>query len=316
MKKISTIMVSAIFCFGMALIAFAQTPREQLQQMVEQLQKTPTDNALRERVIKLAAEMKPAPAIPEEARRALVRGNAAMTDAKSPDAAARPIELYEEALTIAPWWGDAYFNLSKARELRQEYDLAIHALRFFLLSAPPEADARQAQDQIYVLEEKRDRLAKETKDREAAKQLEERRAAERGSWPQELVKRLQAEYGSTTKNTVRRCWVGDGIGAAPCNDEQAKGSNWHVLEEIKPKLSFELAGDEIRATFGVSDNSIFCGTVNGPTLSDIRWHTCDPGDKSPVEIQFSRTNGGKPFVSIVAACDASRRCLRDIWVLE
>jgi hypothetical protein len=36
----------------------AQSPREQLQQMVEQLQKTPSDNALRERTIKLGAEIK------------------------------------------------------------------------------------------------------------------------------------------------------------------------------------------------------------------------------------------------------------------
>lgn len=310
---------SKVFIFIFTLLVLpasvhAQTPQEQLAQMVAQLQKTPSDSVLREKIIKLGAEIKPAPAIPEEARRALVRGNAAMTDAKSPEAAARPIQLYEEALTIAPWWGDAYFNLSKARELRQEYDLAIGALRFFLLSAPSEPDARQAQDQIYVLEEKRDRQAKEAKEREVAKQLEERRAAERRSWPQELVKRLQAEYGSTTKNTLRICWPSVGVGlAAKCNDEQAKGSNWRIFENFDFKLSFELAGDEIRAKFA-GDARTFCGTVNGPSLSDIRWNWCG-GDKSPAEIEFTHTSG-KPYVLVVYACDASRICSRDTWVLE
>lgn len=53
--------------FALFLSAYAQSPREQLSQMLQQLQKTPTDNALRVRIIKLAAEVKPAPAIPEEA---------------------------------------------------------------------------------------------------------------------------------------------------------------------------------------------------------------------------------------------------------
>jgi hypothetical protein len=51
--------------------------------MVAQLQTTPTDNALPENIIKLAAEMKAPPAIPEDATRNFVRGNTFQKEAKS-----------------------------------------------------------------------------------------------------------------------------------------------------------------------------------------------------------------------------------------
>ncbi len=49
--------------------AHALSPREELAQMVEQLQKTQTDNALREKIIKLAGGVRPAPAMPNAALR-------------------------------------------------------------------------------------------------------------------------------------------------------------------------------------------------------------------------------------------------------
>lgn len=51
-----------VLMFGLLLlanVANAESPREQLKQMVEQLQKTPSDNVLREKIIKLAPTLKP-----------------------------------------------------------------------------------------------------------------------------------------------------------------------------------------------------------------------------------------------------------------
>lgn len=42
---------------------------EQLTQWVGQLQKSPTDRALREKIIKLALELQPAPAVPPATRK-------------------------------------------------------------------------------------------------------------------------------------------------------------------------------------------------------------------------------------------------------
>lgn len=47
---------------------------EQLKQYVAELQKNPGDQELRENIITLALELKPPPAIPEEAERRLARG--------------------------------------------------------------------------------------------------------------------------------------------------------------------------------------------------------------------------------------------------
>lgn len=54
--------------------AHAQTPQDTLNQYVSSLQQNPSDNALREKIIKFAQTMNPAPAIPEEARRDYVIG--------------------------------------------------------------------------------------------------------------------------------------------------------------------------------------------------------------------------------------------------
>jgi tetratricopeptide (TPR) repeat protein len=142
---------------------------EQLKQMIEQLQKTPDDGALRASIIKLARGQRPALTIPEEARRAFVRGNTAFTEAKSPDDYARAVQRYEEALLIAPWWGDPYFNLAKAQELRQDYGRAIQSVKFFILTGPAEGDARKAQDYGYALEDKQDKLVKNKAAEEQAK---------------------------------------------------------------------------------------------------------------------------------------------------
>jgi hypothetical protein len=63
-----------------------------------------TDDVLRP-FIALTAKLKPAPGIPEEARRYLIRGNALLQDAKNPGEARDAIQEYQNALLAAPWWG-------------------------------------------------------------------------------------------------------------------------------------------------------------------------------------------------------------------
>ena len=157
--------------------ADAQSSREQLQQMVEQLQKTPSDHALRERIIKLGAEITPAPAVPEEARRAFIRGNTAFASAKDPAGFSRAIERFEEASTLAPWWADPYFNLAKACEGAQDFDRALRALIYYRTTATTEADKRQALDLTYALEEKRDLKKADTASASAAADESARRKA-------------------------------------------------------------------------------------------------------------------------------------------
>jgi tetratricopeptide (TPR) repeat protein len=166
----------------MAASAYAQSAREQLQQMVEQLQKAPSDSALRERIIKLAAEVKPAPAIPEEANRFFVRGNVFLNEAKDATGYELAISAFREALRIAPWWGDAYINLAAAQGSAGKFDDAIASLKLFIAAVPAgSAEAREGQNRIYALEAKSEMAAKAAATA-ASVAAEKRRPSLEGNW--------------------------------------------------------------------------------------------------------------------------------------
>ena len=160
----------AVFVLSLTIgfAGHAQSPREQLQQLAAELRRSPNDNALRERIIKLGAQLKPAPAIPEEARRHFVEGTVIVQAAKSPAQQALAAQSFAEALKVAPWWGDAYYNLGVAHELAGRYDEAEKALRLYLLSDPGEKERRDAQDRIYALSAKRKLAAVEAAANNAA----------------------------------------------------------------------------------------------------------------------------------------------------
>jgi len=151
-KKLLVLLFGALM---LANAANAESPREQLKQMVGQLQTHPGDNALREQIIKLAQTIKPAPAIPEEARGPFVEGNTITRSAKSAKEQLLAVESFKEALKIAPWWGDAYYNLAVAQELAEQLDDSEKSLLHYLLTNPASQDARQAQDKIYEIAAKK-----------------------------------------------------------------------------------------------------------------------------------------------------------------
>ena len=128
------------------------SPREDLKAVVARIQATPGDRALREKAIALAAKLKPAPAVPPEAKRSFVMAGTFQKEAKSPDDFALAVGAYQDALKIAPWWGDAYFNLSVALESAGRLDEAKGALELYLLTKPKDAEA--AQNRLYALDAK------------------------------------------------------------------------------------------------------------------------------------------------------------------
>ena len=159
MKASGRLIFVVLTCLVLTASAYAQSPREQLQQMVEQLQKTPSDNALRERIIKLGAEIMPAPVVPPEAKRPFVMAGTYQKEAKKPSDFVLAIAAYQDALKIAPWWGDAYYNLSVSLESAGELDRAKDALELYLLTKPK--DAEEAQNRLYALDAKKHLAAKQ-----------------------------------------------------------------------------------------------------------------------------------------------------------
>jgi tetratricopeptide (TPR) repeat protein len=133
----------------------AETPRQQLNQMIQQLQQTPNDNALREKIIKLAQELKPAPAIPEEAERHMARGTAAFKGAKSTSDYQDAVREFEQATLAAPWYGDAWYNLGVAQDKAEQYEAALRSLKLARLAAP---DAKEIKDLMYEVEYRNDKV--------------------------------------------------------------------------------------------------------------------------------------------------------------
>ena len=149
MKRISRFVLTGCLLF-VATTAHAQTPREQLNQMVQQLQKNPSDNALREKIIKLGARIRPA--LPDEAvrytGRAMFIFNTAKREADYLDAARE----YERAVASAPWRASYYADLCTIYEKAGKYAEAKRACDFALVGTTDSSQAIELKQRIAGLE--------------------------------------------------------------------------------------------------------------------------------------------------------------------
>lgn len=179
MKKICLTALAVfviIFMLMSTVQAQAQTgsPQDTLNQYISDLQKNPSDYALREKIVKLAQEMKPAPAIPEAAREHYVMAATFVEKAKDNSGYERAIEQYKTALLAAPWWADAYKKLAISQKAAAHYDDAIASLNLYILTQP--ADTRDAQDEIYKL-----KALKQSAGEDEKRQREEQQRARESS---------------------------------------------------------------------------------------------------------------------------------------
>lgn len=159
-KSISIILIAVAFLLSTCFTVKAETPEEALNQYISDLQRNPNDNALREKIITLVEIMKPAPVVPEEARRHFIKAQVLQKEANDDKGYELAINAYNQALLIAPWWPEAYNNLGFVLELAGRFDEAISAFKLYIATNPP--DSRQAQDKIYAIEAKKEISAKES----------------------------------------------------------------------------------------------------------------------------------------------------------
>lgn len=133
-----------------------KNPQERLAAHVKLLQQYPRDQAAREKVIALAVSLPEPQPVPEEARQLFTLAVSQIKQASTPQALGQPIALLRKAVDIAPWWANAYYNLSRALEMSGQYDEAIRELNYYLKLNPPETDAREARAHIVVIQTERD----------------------------------------------------------------------------------------------------------------------------------------------------------------
>jgi len=164
----------------LALAASAQTNREHLNQFLADLQRDPDNQSLREKIIKVVQELKPAPEIPEDARRHFVKATTIQKESKDAQALDLAINEYKQALLTAPWWAEAYYNLGVGSEQAGRFDTAIEALKLYLLTNPSATEARETQDRLYAIEGKKDLAARNAAaEAEAARKKDQEEIARR-----------------------------------------------------------------------------------------------------------------------------------------
>lgn len=129
------------------------TPQEVLNRHIAELSKSGWWNdGVRMKIIEAAAKVSPPPAVPDEARRSMAQGQAAVQFAKTPADFAEAEKMFEKATTLAPWWPDAYFNLAVVREKAGKAEEAINCLNLYLAASPNAQDADTVKTKIYELE--------------------------------------------------------------------------------------------------------------------------------------------------------------------
>lgn len=90
--------------------------------------------------------------VSDEARRHFDRGAAAVEIAKSPADYEVAIKEFQQAISLASGWADAYFNLGKVQEQAEKFADAIASLKEYLRLAPNASDADEVKSLINKIE--------------------------------------------------------------------------------------------------------------------------------------------------------------------
>ncbi len=136
-------------------------------QALSELRLDPSNDVKRKKVVELAAGLSTLPPIPEQARQPFLQASALIKQSSSPQQLREPINLLRTAVLFAPWWGNAYYNLSRALELSGEYDEALKQLNYYLELKPSEAEARDARDKFSVIQKEKEASAQKTQQNES-----------------------------------------------------------------------------------------------------------------------------------------------------
>ena len=118
------------------------SPQQQFDAYRDAWLQSPGNSIMREKLLRLAATLTPAPPATDEARQYLLLASQKMKAASTPDALLAPITLLRKATEVAPWWPNAYYNLSVALEMSDKFREAETQLNYYLLVKPDDAQAR------------------------------------------------------------------------------------------------------------------------------------------------------------------------------
>lgn len=253
--------------------AFAESPREQLKLMVEQLQKSPNDNALREQIIKLAQELKPVPAVPEEAERRMVRGTAAFKGAKSVADYRDAAQEFEQATLAAPWYGDAYFNLGVAQDKAENYEAALRSLKLAQLASP---EVKEIKALIYEVEYRNDKansaVALAEQEKRAKKDFIEKLDGAQWQRDNKYDKSSCADHTyEIHRGEIYQGWVVSRLIREGCMGEPKIGHGWFIFKVRVEGRDFVIdEGDQIETRGTISEDGEMITTIQTSPRSQYK----------------------------------------------
>lgn len=148
-------------------MANQSNPRQLWNSLLEQFKGHSDNDELRKSIIKTALKLKPAPAIPQEAEDAAGRAAYIFKIAKSDDDFLNTAKEYLNAVELAPWVANYYYNLCTVLEKTPYTPQALHACKLYLDAAPNAADAADMRQHIAGLKFALDKNKEQIKQRTA-----------------------------------------------------------------------------------------------------------------------------------------------------
>jgi len=232
--------ISVLACCFLLLgpaLAQAQSPAapqkvsNALVQGIAELEKNPGDDALREKIIKAVVAGAVPPPMPKEVDELMGKGKAIFKNAESEADYLAAAKAFEEAIALAPWLPEPYFNLGLVYEKAKRYDEAIKNLRLYDLGATNGDEARQAREKVgemkYLKEKEGQAAAVRAAQEAAVRQQEENKrrflAGLTGYWLCEAGCQGVAEVSVT--GTLFRFTFGDRSGSGQISGLEINGTS-------------------------------------------------------------------------------------------
>ena len=283
--------------------------QDQLGALTTQLQKTPTDSALREKIIKLAASMKPAPTVPDEAIRFEGRAQYAFKSAKSEADYIVAAQEYEKAVAAAPWVSGYYSDLCTIYDKAGKPEDAKRNCGFYLVGLTDPDQITDAKRRIAGLEFAIEKANSPEGIAAREKELAEARAAKAkatlsGNWKVFVDGRPQkggdsipggGSYNAdfhyrfeSLGNEITVFYVTDSDPTFPLSWCRRNGGGWSCRgdEDLFVKLTVD--GAVINGTYILPSkiSRSLSGTIND---SEIRWVYKDSDQKGNLLTSTSET---------------------------
>lgn len=255
----AAILIAAALIALIALVNPVQAARqnkpEALARMLARLQKNPRDEALREKIIKLALELKPP--VPKTAYVYIDAAKAFAAQSRWDYS----IGDYQRALVLAPWAAEYYKALSDAQEKAGEYEDAIASLRLFLLATPRPDSATQEKtwEEIGALKAEETRPPAVAPQQASPPQQAEQAEPDRQTLPARanaIVNYLNGLYQGKIFDTSLEC------NSAPkrntfyhgCTWAEFQGNNWYEVTTGAFNVEFSASPDGKTVTMDWSES--------------------------------------------------------------